>query len=466
MISIRVKKTFFRLVCFLISSAVFCERIVIDSGSGGSLIELHKYGTGRNIVLFIGDMFGGGSDTVFSIENDINSGKVKIPPDHSLWVIPSLNPDGSNGINRNGVFVSRNFASGNFKETDYNVSKRIFCGKIPFSENESLALKKLMEGERSFNSFIVFINSKFYASPVISDYKWYNEKIADLFKGFTGKEVKVSFNNNSTAQGWLSGTYGIGSVIFDFKSVDMTSLLNGFLSVDIHNVVYKNPHETNIVKLFDRTFTAPKMQQIDPSEKIRVIGVLEKMSLNNELYILVNKKNYLDDNYEAADIVPVADIFKTAKPGSSLRKVLLSDLQDMFEDSVSAGVRLSIISSYRSFNVQKAVFNGWVSRLGQDEAVRVSARPGSSQHQLGTAIDFNMLEEKFDVTKEGIWLFQNSCRYGFVLSFPKNMEAYTGYRYEPWHYRYVGREIAGIIHEYFDNNLEYFLNWYWFTGNK
>ena len=128
MISIRIKKTFFILACFLISIVVFCERIVIDSASGGSPIELHKFGTGRNVVLLIGDISGSGNDTAFSIENEINSGKIKIPSDNSLWVIPSINPDGNNGINRKGVFISRNFASGTFKEIDYDVSKRIFCG--------------------------------------------------------------------------------------------------------------------------------------------------------------------------------------------------------------------------------------------------------------------------------------------------------------------------------------------------
>jgi len=76
-------------------------------------------------------------------------------------------------------------------------------------------------------------------------------------------------------------------------------------------------------------------------------------------------------------------------------------------------------------------------------------------------IDFNSLNENFSQTKEGKWLFLNAYKFGFILSYPEGMENITGYKYEPWHYRYVGKEASFIIYNYFNNSLELFLNWYW-----
>lgn len=191
------------------------------------------------------------------------------------------------------------------------------------------------------------------------------------------------------------------------------------------------------------------------------IKIFHKLKTDDELLLLVNKQNYLEPDYIPSDLADITSLFPVNREGMFLRRIIFDDLADMFSDSKEDGVELRVISAYRSYENQRSVFSRWVKAFGEKEASRVSAVPGASQHQLGTAIDFNILSERFEETPAGAWLISNSCKYGFVMSYPKDMEDFTGYKYEPWHYRYVGKTASYIICEYFNNNLELFLRWYW-----
>jgi len=119
------------------------------------------------------------------------------------------------------------------------------------------------------------------------------------------------------------------------------------------------------------------------------------------------------------------------------------------------GLTLTLQSGYRSYEKQEMVYNGWVDLYGQEEADKISAKPGTSEHQTGLAIDVAgqngcVLEECFIDTPEGKWLEENSYKYGFIIRYPKGKEEITGYSYEPWHIRYVGKEHAKNI---FESNL-------------
>jgi D-alanyl-D-alanine carboxypeptidase len=116
----------------------------------------------------------------------------------------------------------------------------------------------------------------------------------------------------------------------------------------------------------------------------------------------------------------------------------------MLSDAFDAGHDVYVRSAYRSYAEQERTFAYWLSALGEAEARRVSAEPGHSEHQLGTAADLTSadtgydLNEAFGETSAGRWLAENAYRYGFALSYPAGTEAVTGYAYEPWHYRYIG----------------------------
>ena len=123
-------------------------------------------------------------------------------------------------------------------------------------------------------------------------------------------------------------------------------------------------------------------------------------------------------------------------------------LSEMLEAARSAGHDMRVRSAYRSYQEQVVTHRYWTSVLGEEEAGRRSARPGHSEHQLGVAVDLTSasvgweLEPEFGATAEGRWLNLNARRFGFVESYPEGAEAITGYRYEPWHLRYIGRTHA------------------------
>ena len=196
-------------------------------------------------------------------------------------------------------------------------------------------------------------------------------------------------------------------------------------------------------------------------ELIEFLLHLNVLKKNDELLLLVNKQNHLQPSYVPNDLVDITEIFPTRKDQTFLRKIILDDLREMFDGAKKDRIELVIISAYRSYDVQIVTFEKWVKILGYKEASRISAVPGASQHQLGTTIDFNDLSYTFDTTPEGKWLSENAFNYGFIMSYPRDMEEITGYRFEPWHYRCIGKEAAYIVSCYFNNNLEQFLQFYW-----
>jgi zinc D-Ala-D-Ala carboxypeptidase len=151
------------------------------------------------------------------------------------------------------------------------------------------------------------------------------------------------------------------------------------------------------------------------------------------------------------------DLVDTSRAGLNsgyfIRSIALGDLTAMVAAAKADGARLAVESAYRSYRGQVLTFNGWVRQAGYNEALKTSARPGHSEHQLGTAIDFKAVGgaspwtyADWATTKVGAWLRANAWRYGWVLSYPKGTSAVSCYRYEPWHYRYVGRATAAAVH--------------------
>ena len=117
----------------------------------------------------------------------------------------------------------------------------------------------------------------------------------------------------------------------------------------------------------------------------------------------------------------------------------------MQADAKKSGLNIYPISAYRSYSYQQKVYSGWVNMYGND-ADLISARPGHSEHQLGLAIDVNSLEYSFENTAEGKWLKKHCAEYGFIIRYPSHeSKKYTGYSFEPWHIRYVGKSLAKTV---------------------
>ena len=126
-------------------------------------------------------------------------------------------------------------------------------------------------------------------------------------------------------------------------------------------------------------------------------------------------------------------------------------LVEMFAAAAVEGHHLVVVSSFRSYETQQSTFQSHVEMFGLAHAERISARPGHSEHQLGATVDiasasvgFELLEA-FGDTPEGQWLVDHGHEFGFVISYPAGLEAVTGYAYEPWHLRWVGRETAAAV---------------------
>ena len=158
--------------------------------------------------------------------------------------------------------------------------------------------------------------------------------------------------------------------------------------------------------------------------------------------------------YAPPDLTPVASAGFIESRSEYVRAILIADLAALRADAAAAGHRLAVLSGYRSYAEQQATFAYWVRVGGYDQALRTSARAGHSEHQLGTAIDFSSAGENppwqyadWGTTPSGRWLAENAWRYGFVLSYPAGKSAITCYDYEPWHYRWVGRERAAALRQ-------------------
>jgi D-alanyl-D-alanine carboxypeptidase len=169
---------------------------------------------------------------------------------------------------------------------------------------------------------------------------------------------------------------------------------------------------------------------------------------NNPL-VLVNKKYQLPASYEPSDLTDTNVTGLT--PGFLMRSVTINDLTELANAASAAGVNIGIQSTYRSFSNQEATYSYWLGYLGGDISAtdQVSARAGHSQHQLGTALDFNSYEggylrlwQDFNITYAASWLKDNAWKYGFVLSYPEGRESETTFAYEGWHFRWIGKENA------------------------
>lgn len=168
--------------------------------------------------------------------------------------------------------------------------------------------------------------------------------------------------------------------------------------------------------------------------------------------LIVNKYYYLDKNYVPSNLVAV-----NSKHGRGyLKKEAYDAFIEMYNDAVKEGLYPYIQSPYRSYSYQTTLYNNYVKRDGVKEADTYSARPGYSEHQTGLAMDLGTSKNHsigdFESSKEFTWVSKNAYKYGFILRYPKNKQYLTGYMYEPWHYRYVGKEIAKYIYE---NNITY-----------
>lgn len=191
----------------------------------------------------------------------------------------------------------------------------------------------------------------------------------------------------------------------------------------------------------------------EPSELELLQSSLEADRASGYL-ILVNKENGLDSEYAPSDL---ADIIYYAKDRSSIGRYMREEAANAFhalsEAAALEGYEIVVTTAYRSYGFQSDLYYGYINSKGQEWADKYSAKPGTSEHQTGLAADCSspsvgyQLTSAFGESKEGIWLAENCTEFGFIIRYPQGKEDITGYSYEPWHIRYVGRSAAEVIKE-------------------
>ena len=177
---------------------------------------------------------------------------------------------------------------------------------------------------------------------------------------------------------------------------------------------------------------------------------IKNVNISNYDFI-VNKNYKLNENYIPNDLEEIS--LEYSCKNKYLRKTAKIYFEKMAKQAKFEGYNIVAVSTYRSYDYQKKLYNNYVRDKGLYYADMASARAGHSEHQTGLAVDIADLSldyDNFENTKEFNWVKKNAHKYGFILRYPKAKFHITGFKYEPWHYRFVGIEVATYI---YTNNM-------------
>jgi D-alanyl-D-alanine carboxypeptidase len=196
----------------------------------------------------------------------------------------------------------------------------------------------------------------------------------------------------------------------------------------------------------------PVARAAEPLPDCRIDDVLTVHAATSEW-----RRSVLDTIYMLPDTYAPPVLVSTSRArlngGYLIRKRVIPDLRALGDAARTAGVGLMVRSAYRSYRRQQTVFQSEVDAYGYETAITQSARPGHSEHQLGTTVDFQGVSDTvapwnhddWGATPAGQWMRENAWKYGWLMSYPGGRESTTCYAYEPWHYRYVGRDVAAAV---------------------
>lgn len=256
-----------------------------------------------------------------------------------------------------------------------------------------------------------------HESPVIS-FTSYLEVSAgseiDLLEG-----VSVTDNSGEEITVTIEGSYDLNRAgTYELKLVAYDSSLN-------------KAEETFTLRVKDTVSQTPNYET-------ETISFVTSKGFQGEIR---NGVTYVDGYLIANKTYPLP-----ASYGSGLTAEMLSAFNPMVAAAKADGLNLYIVSGFRSYNVQKNLYNNYANRDGTEKADTYSARAGHSEHQSGLAFDLNSVEDDFAGTPEAIWLDNNCYKYGFIIRYPQGKTNETGYIYEPWHLRYVGTELAAKLY--------------------
>ncbi len=194
-----------------------------------------------------------------------------------------------------------------------------------------------------------------------------------------------------------------------------------------------------------------------PSNTPEIIS--EDTTSNDSLLRIINKKQTIEPDYVPSDLV---DVPVSQYSHQKLRQEAASSLEEMFKAASDDGIELYLISGYRSYTKQQELQNYYRDTLGDVQADRIDCIPGSSEHQIGLAVDLGTVDHKYELdtdfskTEAYQWLISHCSEYGYILRYPEGKEEVTGIKFSPWNFRYVGNEYSTKITESGLTMEEYF----------
>lgn len=286
------------------------------------------------------------------------------------------------------------------------------------------------------DKYISFDTSDKYEDYFITYVPLENINTKTTLTVYVGDELNINFKFKPTNATNKSITYKASNDLLEIKGSKIIAKKKGTSILTVRNE--KNKISTDIKVTIKKKKTVKKEDKKEEEKTYEVVNK-DGVSYIGDL-LIVNKTYSLPDNYN---------------PGG-LTDEFMDAFYDMQAHAELDGIDLWIQSGFRSYDTQEDLYNYYVSIDGKEAADTYSSRPGHSEHQSGLAADINNPDESFNGTKEAEWLKENCYKYGFIIRFPEGKEDSTGYIYESWHIRYVGKEWAKKITESGKSLEEYF----------
>ncbi|MEG2727108.1 MAG: M15 family metallopeptidase [Bacilli bacterium] len=321
---------------------------------------------------------------------------------------------------------------------DYN---KVKLEHIGYNENEIKKTSSLSEYE---TNKILKIPYKNYLDELITNDKYISTKL-------------FSYINYIKK---IDGEYKLNDIIYIINN-DIKYSYSKKLS-DIINSKYFLLKNINRYMSYEADNIPLIISSVNTSRDREFYKEVEETDTLKSSLMIVNKYHILNKDYTKEPLVPVDNNYSNFT-GSTANSTAYEAFKQLMIASREEGIYIYNNSAYRSYDEQEAIYRRYVYNSGESYALDIAAKPGYSEHQTGLAFDVGVKKEydkyPFDSTKEYSWLKDNLYKYGFILRYPLGKENITGYNYEPWHIRYVGKKAANII--YIDNiTLEEYYAYY------
>lgn len=344
-----------------------------------------------------------------------------------------------------------------------------FIGCFIFYRNNINSLKKLDYSEKASKNILFKFKKKYVLSKgsnatlnAAFESKYYNEDYLDSYSKIKYQNIdnlikiiniliEKKYSNSDISLIISRGNY---EDILEFSKKDKVRYLDEFLSFDYAKI-----------KNYDRYVNYSDLTGED--EETVVLSV--NLDIDKEAYVdpiivkkysydmLVNKHRKLDEDFEPSDLVKINSNYASESNLKASKKAVSAFIK-MADAASSEGYGIKINSAYRSYSDQEELCQFYRDAYGDDYVTKYVAFAGFSEHQTGLAFDIGSRSNNvFLESKEYNWMKENAYKYGFIQRFPKGYEDITGFRFESWHYRYVGEEIAKYIYEHKITFDEYYI---------